>query len=142
MTEAVLHRLDSAALQHALERRQRQVPDAQRWLEEIEQARGQQVELADAYGNREISMDELRAARRPIEQRLTHARKQLSRVTRSTVLDRYIGNGAGLRAEWDSLDLSQQHAIVAAVVDSVTFGPARRGYNRFDESRLAPAWRP
>jgi len=142
VTEAVLHRLDSAALQHALERRQRQVPDAQRWLEEIEQARGQQVELADAYGNREISMDELRAARRPIEQRLTHARKQLSRVTRSTVLDRYIGNGAGLRAEWDSLDLSQQHAIVAAVVDSVTVGPARRGYNRFDESRLAPAWRP
>src|SRR5205807_3721300 len=105
VTEAVLHRLDSAALQQALERRQRQAPDAQRWLEEIEQARGQQVELADAYGNREISMDELRAARKPIEQRLTHARKQLSKVTRSTVLDRYIGNGAGLRAEWDSLDL-------------------------------------
>jgi site-specific DNA recombinase len=141
VTEAVLHRLESAALQQALERRQRKAPDAQRWLEEIEQARAQQVELADAYGNREISMDELRAARKPIEQRVNHARKQLSKLTRSTVLDRYIGNGAGLRAEWDSLDLSQQHAIVAAVVDSVTVGPARRGYNRFDESRLTPSWR-
>jgi site-specific DNA recombinase len=142
VAEAVLYRLDSAALQQALERRQRKTPDAQRWLDEIEQGRARQVELAAAYGNRELSMDELRAARAPIEQRLSHARKQLAKLTRASVLDRYIGNGAGLRAEWDSLDLSQQHAIVAAVVDSVVVGPARRGYNRFDESRLTPVWRP
>jgi site-specific DNA recombinase len=142
VTEAVLIRLDSTGLQRALERRQRKEPDAQRWLEEAEQAQAQLVELAAAYGNRELSMDELRAARKPIEQRLTNARKQLGKVSRSGVLDRYIGNGDGLRADWDSLDLSQQHAIVAAVVDSVVVGPARRGYNRFDESRLTPVWRP
>ncbi|MDP9261778.1 MAG: recombinase family protein [Actinomycetota bacterium] len=141
VTEAVLIRLDSAALQRTLERRQRKAPDAQRWLQEAEQAQAQLVELAAAYGNREISMDELRAARKPIEQRLSNARKQLAKVSRSSVLDRYVGNGEGLRAEWDSLDLSQQHAIVAAVVDSVVVGPARRGYNRFDESRLTPVWR-
>ena len=142
VTEAVLIRLDSAALQRVIERRQRRAPDAQRWLEEMEQAQAQQVELAAAYGNREISMDELRAARKPIEQRLTNARKQLGKLSRSSVLDRYVGNGDALRADWDALDLSQQHAIVAAVVDSVVVGPARRGYNRFDESRLTPVWRP
>ena len=142
VTEAVLIRLDSAALQRTLERRQRKAPDAQRWLSEMEQAQAQLVELAAAYGNREISMDELRAARKPIEQRLTNARKQLAKVSRSSVLDRHVGNGDGLRAEWDSLDLSQQHAIIAAVIDSVVVGPARRGYNRFDESRLTPVWRP
>ncbi|HUO74293.1 MAG TPA: recombinase family protein [Solirubrobacteraceae bacterium] len=142
VTEAVLIRLDSAALQRALERRQRKAPDAQRWLSELEQAQAQQVELAAAYGNREISMDELRAARKPIEARLTNARKQLAKLSRSSVLDRYIGNGDALRADWDSLDLSQQHALVAAVVDSIRVGPARRGYNRFDESRLTPVWRP
>jgi DNA invertase Pin-like site-specific DNA recombinase len=142
VTEAVLIRLDSAALQRTLEQRQRKAPDAQRWLSEMEQAQAQLVELATAYGNRELSMDELRAARKPIEQRLTNARKQLGKVSRSSVLDRYVGNGEGLRADWDSLDLSQQHAIVAAVVDSVVVGPARRGYNRFDESRLTPVWRP
>lgn len=42
----------------------------------------------------------------------------------------------------DSLDLNQQHAIVAAVIDSVVVGPGRRGYNRFNESRLTPRWRP
>ena len=142
VTEAVLIRLDSAALQRVIERRQRGAPDAQRWLAELEQAQAQQVELAAAYGNREISMDELRAARKPIEQRLTNARKQLGKLSRSSVLDRYVGNGEALRSDWDSLDLSQQHAIVAAVVDSVVVGPARRGYNRFDESRLTPVWRP
>src|SRR4051794_30024303 len=142
VTEAVLHRLDSAALQRTLERKQRKQPDAQRWLSEMEQAQAQLVELAAAYGNRELSMGELRAARKPIEQRLTNARKQLTKVSRSSVIDRYIGNGAGLRAEWDSLDLSQQHAIVAAVIDSVLVGPARRGYNRFDESRLTPRFLP
>ena len=137
-----MHRLDSAALQQALERRQRQAPDAQRWLTEIEQAQAQDAELGAAYGNREISMEVLRAARKPIEKRLSDARKQLAKLSRSNVVDRYIGNGAGLRAEWDTLDLSQQHAIVAAVVDSVQVGPARKGYNRFDESRLTPRWRP
>ena len=53
-------------------------PDAQRWLAEMEQAQAQLVELAAAYGNREISMDEWRAARKPIEQRLT-ARPQAAR---------------------------------------------------------------
>jgi site-specific DNA recombinase len=142
VTEAVLIRLDSVALQRTLERRQSRQPDAQRWLSEMEQAQAQLVELAAAYGNRELSMDELRAARAPIEQRLSAARKQLTKVSRASVIDRYVGNGEGLRAEWDSLDLSQQHAIVAAVLDHVVVGPARRGYNRFDESRLTPRFRP
>jgi site-specific DNA recombinase len=142
VTEAVLIRLDSVGLQRTLERRQRSQPDAQRWLSEMEQAQAQLVELAAAYGNREISMDELRAARAPIEQRLTAARKRLTKVSRASVIDRYVGNGEGLRAEWDSLDLSQQHAIVAAVIESVVVGPGRRGYNRFDESRLTPRFRP
>jgi site-specific DNA recombinase len=142
VTEAVLIRLDSVGLQRTLERRQRSQPDAQRWLSEMEQAQAQLVELAAAYGNREISMDELRAARAPIEQRLTAARKRLTKVSRASVIDRYVGNGEGLRAEWDSLDLSQQHAIVAAVIESVVVGPGRRGYNRFDESRLTPRFLP
>jgi site-specific DNA recombinase len=142
VTAAVLIRLDSSALQRTLERRQQRTPDAQRWLQEAEQAQTQLSELAEAYGQREFTIVEWKAARKPIEQRLTNARKQLAKVSRTTVLDRYIGNGAGLRADWDSLDLNQQHAIVAAVIDSVVVGPGRRGYNRFDESRLTPRFRP
>ena len=70
-------------LQRTHERRQRKQPDAQRWLAEMEQAQAQLVELAAAYGNRELSMEEMRAARKPIEQRLSNARKQLTKVSRS-----------------------------------------------------------
>lgn len=142
VTEAALHRLDSKELKHSQQQRQREAPDAQRWLSEMEAAQAQLDELAAAYGQRQFSLQEWLAARKPIEQRLTAARKQLAKVSRTNVLDGYLGNSDKLRAEWGSLDLSQQHAIVAAVVDSVVVGPARPGYNRFDESRLTPVWRP
>lgn len=142
VTEAALHRLDSKELKRSQERRQREAPDAQRWLAEMEAAQAQLDELANAYGQRQFSLQEWMAARKPIEQRMTGARKQLAKVSRTNVLDGYIGNSEKLRSEWDSLDLSQQHTIVATVVNSVVVGPARPGYNRFDESRLTPGWRP
>jgi DNA invertase Pin-like site-specific DNA recombinase len=141
VTEGVLHRLDSRELRRTMERRQQRAPEAARWWQEAEAAQQQLDELAEAYGQREITMGEWKAARKPIEQRLTSARKQLAKVTHGGLLDSYVGHSERLRADWEALDLSQQHAIVAAVLDSVQVGPARRGYNRFDESRLTPVWR-
>jgi len=140
--EATLYRLDSKELKRSQERRQRDAPDAQRWLAEMEAAQAQLDELAAAYGQRQFSLQEWMAARKPIEQRMTAARKQLAKVSRTNVLGEYVGNSAKLRAEWNALDLSQQHAIVATVFDKVVVGPARRGYNRFDESRLTAVPRP
>jgi hypothetical protein len=137
-----LHRVDSRDLQRAMERRQQHAPAAERWWKEAEAAQEQLEELAAAYGQREITIGEWKAARKPIEQRLSAARKQLAKVTHGGLLDSYVGHGDRLRADWDGLDLSQQHAIVAAVVDSVRVGAARKGYNRFDESRLEPVLRP
>jgi hypothetical protein len=87
-------------------------------------------------------MHEWMAAKKPIQERLTDARKKLAKASHTSALTAYVGNGAGLRAEWEALDLSQQHAIVAAVVDTVVVGPGRQGYNRFDESRLTAVWQP
>ena len=53
-------------------------PDAERWQAEIEQSRAQLEELAAMYGRREISLTEWRAARTPIERRVTDARKRLA----------------------------------------------------------------
>jgi site-specific DNA recombinase len=142
VTEAVLHRVDSRDLQRAMERRQQQAPDAERRWKEAEAAQEQLEELAAEYGRRGITIGEWKAARKPIEQRLSAARKQLAKVTHGGLLDSYVGHSDRLRADWEGLDLSQQHAIVAAVIDSIRVGPARRGYNRFDESRLEPVLRP
>jgi len=138
--DAVFFRLDSPELAAAINGRHDE-PDADRWQQEADQAQAQLEELASAYGERAITMGEWRAAREPIEKRRSAARKQLAKATRTTVLDGYLGNAAALRADWDSLDLTRQHAIVSSLVDHVVVTPGRRGYNRFDEARLRPLWR-
>lgn len=138
--DACFYRLDSPDLVAAINGAADD-PEAERWQQEADDAEAQLQELATAYAAREIGMAEWRTARVPIEQRRTHARKQLAKATRTTVLDGYVGNAARLRAEWGALDLTRQHAIVAALVDHVTVASGRRGYNRFDESRLRPFWR-
>jgi len=140
VVEAVLYRLDSPELAAGLAGGS-EGPDAERFQSEVEQARAQLDELAETYGKRVISVSEWLAARRPIEQRLAAATKQLAKLSRSTVLDDYLGDAKGLRERWAGLDLTRQHAIVAAVLDHLVVGPARRGYNRFDPDRLRPVWR-
>ena len=40
-----------------------------------------------------------------------------------------------------TMTLTRQQQIVAALLDHVVVGPARRGFNRFDPSRLTAVWR-
>jgi site-specific DNA recombinase len=137
---ALLARLDTGELAQAVAER-RNEPDAERWQQEADAATAQRDELSLAYGNREISMAEWRTAREPIEERLTAARKQLAKLSQTTVLDGLLGNAEALEQTWDSHDLPRQRAILAAVLDHAIVGPARRGYNRFDETRVRPVWR-
>ena len=98
-------------------------------------------ELSSAYADRRITMQEWLTARRPIEERLTVAKKRLGALNRSTAIGPYVGNASELRSLWPTLTLSRQRAIMAAVLDHVVIGEARRGYNRFDPTRLSPIWR-
>ena len=139
--EAAFRRLDTPELAAALAEVNADDPEAERWQEEVDQAQEQLEELAAAYASREITMGEWRVARGPIEERRNDARKQLARASRVTVLDGWVGNSAELREVWAELDMTRQHAIISAVLDHVEVGPARRGYNRFDWSRLEPRWR-
>ena len=105
-------------------------PDAERAQAEIEQAQAQLDQLASGYGNQAFGLSEWLAARKPIEQRLTQAKRQLARLSRVSVLEGHAGHAPALRERWPDLPLTRQHAIVAAVLDHVVVGPGRRGYNR------------
>ena len=140
VVEAVLHRLDSPELAAALAGANGD-PDAERVQAEVEREQAQLDELAQAYGERAIGLSEWLAARKPIEERLTVAKRQLARLSRVSALDGQVGNGSGLRDRWADLPLTKQRAIVAALLDHVVVGPGRRGYNRFDPDRLEPVWR-
>lgn len=140
VVEAILYRLDSPEFAAALARPSDEPAAAQSQLE-VDQSAAQLAELAETYGRRVISLPEWLAAREPIEQRLTTARKQLASLNRTTALGDYVGNGGVLRERWQELPLTRQRAIVAALLAHVVVQPGRRGFNRFDPSRFTPVWR-
>ena len=125
----------------ALAERQSDTPDAERWQQEVDAAQAQLDELATAYGEREITMSEWRAARQPIEQRMTAARRQLAKLDRSNVLSGLVGGGAQLAEQWDLLDSPANTRSSLLLLDHVQVSHGRRGYNRFDPGRLSSVWR-
>lgn len=89
------------------------------------------IPLPDADGFRGVD----------IQARVDRQERALSRITRSDTLHGLIGNGAGLRATWDSLPLTRAHAIVRAVLDHATIAPGTVGTRQFDYHRVHPTWR-
>jgi hypothetical protein len=140
ITEAVLYRIDTPGLAATLAAPV-ESPAAADAAAQLEQDQQQLEELATAYGERAITLQEFLAARKPIEQRIDAARRRLSRERGSSALDGLVGVGPALRGRWSSLSLARQHAIVEAVLDHVIVGPAVRGRNTFDPSRLTALWR-
>lgn len=99
-------------------------------------------DLADMYGNRQITAAEWHAARRPIDSRLQANRRRQTARGGLGILDGHVGNGATLERNWVSLNLDRQRAIVGAVLDHAIVKPAtRRGRQTLDPSRIEPRWR-
>ena len=141
VVEAVLHRLDSPELAASLAGQRTDDAHALQWQTEIERDQEQLDELAILWADRTISHSEYLAARPKIEQRQKLAKRRLAALNRTSAIGEHAGNAAGLRERWESLTLTRQEQIVAAVLDHVVVGPGRRGFNRFDPSRLSPVWR-
>src|SRR6266516_1363125 len=137
IVEAVLYRLDTPELAAALSGGSDDA-ESERLHLELESAQRHLDELARAYGQQAFTLSEWLAARQPIEARLSAAKRQLARLSRVSVLDGHVGSGRALRERWATLPLTRQRSIVAAVLDHAVVGPGRRGYNRFDPSRITP----
>src|SRR5439155_11534286 len=136
----VLHRLESPKLTEAMAK-----PSAdakgEEWQAEIERTQAQLDALAEMWAAGEITRGEWLKARPPIEKRQTTAKKRLAALNRTTALLPFIADTARVREQWQTMTLTRQQQIVAALVDRVVVGPGRRGYNRFDPSRLRAVWR-
>ena len=124
----------------ALERRQRSDPDAQRWLRRDRAGAGAaRSSSPPPTATARSRWTSWRAARKPIEQRLTDARKQLAQGLahqRARPLRRQR-RGAARASGTRSTSASSTRSSPPSL-DHVVVGPGRRGYNRFDESRLTP----
>jgi DNA invertase Pin-like site-specific DNA recombinase len=96
-------------------------------------------ELAlDYYRDRLITRDEYLVARASLEGRIEAARRDLAESTGERVLESVRGVA---RTRWPEVGFDQRRAIISALIERITIGAGRRGFNQFDPGRLAIAWR-
>jgi site-specific DNA recombinase len=141
LTEAVLLRLDTPAMGDALAGRAAADERHTAVLTELDADQAQMRELAELWAAKDISSAEWKAAREPIESRIRDAERQLATFSDSTALSGLVGNSAALRQDWESLNLTRQAAIVAAVLDFATISPGVPGSRTLDPNRIIPTWR-
>jgi site-specific DNA recombinase len=141
LADVVLHRLDPPELADVLAGRASKDARSQELTQALDETTEQLEELSLAYANRDISMREWMSAKKPITMRLEQIQRQLGQITRTTALSGLVGNGDELRASWQSLNLSRQHAIVEALVDHAVIGPGTPGARVLDPSRMSVVWR-
>jgi site-specific DNA recombinase len=141
ISEAVLYRLDSPALAHALRRR----PDRTRDLDDLEQQiandQAQLEELAAWWADKKIEGPEYLVARNRIADRLTSSRARFSQRDTNKSLRVLIDQAADLRRRWADLNLHQKRAVITAVLDHVVVSAATTRTKHVDVGRLNPVWR-
>ncbi|TXN27946.1 recombinase family protein [Lacisediminihabitans profunda] len=140
IAEAVLIRLDSPAMADALAGRAAADDRFSALSAELQSDQAQLKELAEEWAAKGISMLEWKAAREPIEARIYNTDRQLGQLSGNSTLSGLVGNGDGLRANWESLNLSRQVAIIGAVLDYATITPAKTRGREFDPFRIVPTW--
>lgn len=94
------------------------------------------ADLADDFASGLITRAEWLRARTGLQERLDAARVTLANQTaRPAAVTGDIGE------RWTDLDLLQRRAVLDAVVDRVVVGPAVRGRNKFDATRITIVWK-
>jgi site-specific DNA recombinase len=139
--DAVLDYLDTPALAAAIDAHEHQSVAAI----DLDTLRADELaldELArDYYADHRIGRSEYLAARDALQARVIAAKRKMSRTNGTAKVRAVLGLGKALREAWASEPFDWRRALVLAVVERVTIGPGRRGYNRFDASRATIDWR-
>lgn len=138
----VIARLSSSAFRKRLEASASDpgVEDLYRRLSKLDAVAD---DLASAFGAGEIDRRAYKvAADRNLAERQVLERELRARAgERTTILSDAPSTEAALVTWWESASVAQRHAFAAAVIESITVGPAVRGRRRFDPDRLELVWR-
>jgi hypothetical protein len=94
----------------------------------------------DFYTNGLLDRATFLAAKRALEDRIDANRSALGQATATRTLAG-LDSGEAVRTAWAERDLAWRRGLLATVLDRVTISRGRRGYNRFDPSRVQVTWR-
>jgi site-specific DNA recombinase len=140
LAAAVLMRLDTPAMNDALAGRVAADERQTALLADLIAAQSKMTELAEMFAEGEVSRPEWKAARAPLEARVTTAQRQLDQITGTHALDGLVGQGGELAASWSTLNLDRQAQIVRAVLEHATILPGVSGARSVDVNRIVPTW--
>ncbi len=107
--------------------------------EEVRTDEQELEELARDMGERRISRKEWMIARQPIEERLERNRARLAKVSRTGILNGFVGTFEDMQERWKKLNQSQRRAIITACVRSIEVRPANPR-KRWDPDRFVFDW--
>jgi hypothetical protein len=139
VSEMALDALDSPDFGKALARRKASDSREDRQLtQRLEDDRARLQELTERYVDRTLTPAEWEAARGRLLARIEDAEQRLAQATGREAL---VGVTGSARRKWATLGFDPQRAVLTALFLGITVGPGRRGYNKFDPSRVQPEWR-
>jgi site-specific DNA recombinase len=138
LAAAVLLGLHTPAMNDALAGRVAADKRQTALLADLDTAQSKMVELAEMFAEGEVSRPEWKAARAPLEARVTTAQRQLDQITGTHALDGLVGQGGELTASWSTLNLDRQAQIVRAVLEHARILPGVSGARRVDVNRIVP----
>lgn len=135
VVELLLRALDSPAMAAALAE---QHTDMKAALAVIRDAEAQLEQLAaDFYADQLITRSEFLSAREVLSDRIAGARKAMA----TNVVSEAVSAAQTLRQRWSGAGFEWRRRLVGAIIERVEIGPAVRGRNTFDDSRVKPVWR-
>jgi DNA invertase Pin-like site-specific DNA recombinase len=140
VTGAVLVAIASPHLEAAVDE-QRVAADGEDPVAEMAEIEERQAQLAEMWAAGQLGNLEWSAARAALDRRMDAARGRVVAEQGPRITADLPADLEGLQTLWPTLSFDRQRAIIGAVVDKVTIGPGRRGYNRFDLSRVGITWR-
>lgn len=139
ITEAVLQRLDTEHLSKALQRRKKPA-NTSALGDEVAALRTLET-LTDMLGDGTLSRAQYERATGRARRRLNAARAAQANTHSSHDITAWATKPGRLRRQWPSLEISRQSAIIAAILDHATIGPATPGARSVNLDRIQPVWR-
>ena len=95
----------------------------------------------DHYVEGIVRRGEFLQLRASLDDRVEALRKRLGSVGNGNVTATLPRSSKALQQAWESRDLAWRRAVVSAVLHRVVLSRGRKGYNRFDPSRIRLEWR-
>jgi DNA invertase Pin-like site-specific DNA recombinase len=105
---------------------------------ELQRVEARLDQLAGLFAAGRIEQREWLEARQGLQRRKEMLVAALATAGQRSALVRLAGDG-GVRARWEAIEsFDTRHAVVSSAIERVIVGPAVRGRNFFDPSRLLP----